>query len=59
MIFVHKGAVKMTKYLVFKDGIHIATATSPEEADQLYAQWDADEIREFEDDGWLNMLSDE
>lgn len=49
----------MTKYAVFKHGIHIATASSPEEADEIYAQCEADEIREYEDDAWMNMLSDD
>lgn len=48
----------MTKYLIFKNDIHVDTANSPEEADDIYAQYDADEIREFEDDAWMNMLSD-
>lgn len=49
----------MTKYLILKNGMHIATASTPEEADEIYAQAEADEIREFEDDMWMNMLSDD
>lgn len=49
----------MTQYLIIKDGIHVATANSPEEADELYLKYEADEIREFENDGWMNMLADE
>lgn len=49
----------MTKYLIFKNGIHIATANSPEEADDIYARHEADEIHEYEDDAWMNMLSDD
>ena len=49
----------MTKYLIFKNGIHIATASTPEEADDIYAQHEADDIREYEDDAWMNMLSDD
>lgn len=49
----------MTKYMIFKNGIHIATASSPEEADEIYTKHEADEIREYEDDAWMNMLSDD
>ena len=49
----------MTKYLIFKNRIHIATADTPEEADELYAKHEADDIQEFEDDAWQNMLSDD
>ena len=49
----------MTKFLIFKNGIHIATASTPEEADIIYAQSEADEIRTCEDDAWMNMLSDD
>ena len=36
-----------------------AAASSPEEADDIYARHEADEIREYEDDAWMNMLSDD
>ena len=49
----------MTKYMIFKNDVHVATASSPEEADEVYAAWEADEIREYEDDAWMNMLSDD
>lgn len=48
----------MTKYVVIKDGIPAATVSSPEEADEVYARIEADEIREYEEDAWLEMLSD-
>lgn len=49
----------MIRYLIFKNNVHVATANSQKEADDIYAHIEADEIREFEDDGWLNMLADD
>ena len=37
-------------YLIFKNNIHVATAYSPEEADELYLQYDADDIQEFDNE---------
>ena len=42
----------MIKYLIFKDGTHVATCNTPEEADDAYLKWDADEIREYEEDSF-------
>lgn len=39
----------MSRYLILKDGVPIATADTPEEADKLYLQYDGDEIREIDD----------
>ena len=38
------------KWQVLKDSIPVALASSPEEADELYIKYDADEIREIIDD---------
>lgn len=40
----------MVKYLIFKDGMHVATCFTPEEADEQYLKFDADDIREYEDE---------
>lgn len=48
----------MTRYMVLKEGMHLATASTPEEADKLYLEYDADEIREYEDDAWLGIIED-
>ena len=39
----------MSRYLILKDSIPVATATTPEEADELYLQYDGDEIQEIDD----------
>lgn len=39
----------MSKYLILKDSIPVAMANTPEEADELYLQYDGDEIREIDD----------
>ena len=41
---------KCNRWQVVKDGISIAICSSPEEADDFYAMFDADEIREVYDD---------
>lgn len=38
----------MTRYIVMKGSMPVATASTPEEADMLYLEHDADEIREYE-----------
>ena len=35
------------KWQVLKDSIPVALASSPEEADEIYMEYDADEIREI------------
>lgn len=51
----------MVKYLIFKQGVHVTTAFTPEEADRLYAELEADDIQEHEenDDMWMGLLSAE
>ena len=39
----------MSRYLILKDSIPIATADTPEEADELYLLYDGDEIQEIDD----------
>ena len=41
------------KWQVLKDSIPVALASSPEEADELYMEYDADEIREIINDDEL------
>lgn len=43
------GEKIMTRYLIIKDWIPVATANTPEEADELYLLYDGDEIREIDD----------
>ena len=38
------------RWQILKDGISVAIASSPEEADELYLKYDADEIREIDDE---------
>ena len=39
----------MSRYLILKDSIPIATANSSAEADKLYLLYDGDEIQEIDD----------
>lgn len=48
----------MTKFLILKESMPIATASTPEEADKLYLEHDTDEIHEYEDDDWLGIIKD-
>lgn len=38
------------RWQILKDSMPIAMASSPEEADELYLKYDADEIREIDDE---------
>lgn len=49
----------MIRYVVIKDHVPIATVDDPTTADEIYLAHDADEIREYEDDMWQDLLSDE
>ena len=39
----------MIRYQVIKDGFPVALCCTPEEADECYMHYNADEIREIED----------
>ena len=43
------GEKIMSRYLVLKDSIPVATANSSEEADELYLLYDGSEIQEIDD----------
>lgn len=38
------------RWQILKNGMPITMASSPEEADELYLKYDADEIREIDDE---------
>ena len=38
------------RWQILKDGIPVTMASSPGEADELYLKYDADEIREIDDE---------
>lgn len=40
----------MPMYLIFKNNVHVATAYSPEDADKMYLDHDADDIQEVENE---------
>ena len=41
-----------SRWQVLKNGTPVQICSTPEEADEVYLEHDADEIREIEDDDW-------
>ena len=46
-----------SRWQVLKNGIPWQMCSTPEEADKVYMEIDADEIREIEDDDWNPVLA--